>query len=397
MIPKYLSVLVLAAAVSVGAGAARAQSAPGPRVLVIPFTTLNVPDSQQWIAKGVQENLVADFGRSGTFSPVAFQGQVIVEDNATAVRLARQASANYAIRGAAQIVGDTVRLTAQLIDVKNGDTISTGSVTGSPNDLLRLEDELSAQLRGVSGATATATGPAAPVAPVAAAPGDATPEIIVISQPASPALGYDPGYYNSAPWYNGLYGYPGLIWPIAVPIPDKQHHHHHPRPGNDCDPTRPPRPIPSPVDKPDPLPPPVQAFRPAAGFSLPTPTTGFNLPIPQAGGFSSNTPTSGGAWSNTPTGGFSLQTSQAVAPAVRWSSPSAQGWYTPQPNLLQAPRTTMRVGQSPMITPRMPTTPVIAPPRTISMPQPMMAPRTLSAPPPVSAPRGRTLEFTQLR
>src|SRR3954469_14405237 len=62
-------------------GFAAEPAATPPRVLVIPFNVLNMPENQQWIGKGVQENLVADIGRGGTFSPIAFQGQVVVEDN----------------------------------------------------------------------------------------------------------------------------------------------------------------------------------------------------------------------------------------------------------------------------------------------------------------------------
>src|SRR4051812_35590703 len=113
MIFRTPRLMMLAAAAAVGIGGADtfgAAPAGAQRVLVIPFSAINVPESQQWISKGVQENIVADFGKSGEFSPIAFHGQLIVEDNATAVRLAKQASSDLAVRGAAQMVGDTVRL-----------------------------------------------------------------------------------------------------------------------------------------------------------------------------------------------------------------------------------------------------------------------------------------------
>src|SRR5205085_262834 len=77
--------------------------APAPtRVLVIPFAALNVPDTQQYLAKAPVETIVADLGRGGPsagVTPILFHGQVIVEDNATAARLAREANAAFAIRG----------------------------------------------------------------------------------------------------------------------------------------------------------------------------------------------------------------------------------------------------------------------------------------------------------
>ena len=110
---------------------ASAPARPGTRVLVIPFNVLNVPEGQQWIGQGVQEMLIADLGRSGNLIPMTFPGQVIVEDNATAIRVAKNAGAAYAIRGSAQVVGNLVRITAQVIDVSNGDIVQTAAVTGA--------------------------------------------------------------------------------------------------------------------------------------------------------------------------------------------------------------------------------------------------------------------------
>jgi len=310
MIGAALSAAVLTTGTPTGA-----QVTPAHRVLVIPFTTLNVPEGQQWIARGVQENIVADFGRNGGWAPVAFQGQVVVEDNATAARLGKQASANYAIRGSAQVVGPTVRLTAQLIDATTGDTLSTAAVTGSPNDLLRLEDELSSQLRlGPSNTQVAGTAPAPAEQPQEAA----QPQIIVVTQPSSPALGYDPNAYYSQNGYGGYgaFGYPGLWWPVVIPLDD--HHHHHDDP---CLPAHRPDNCPPPA-----VPTPVHAFphtpqpivRGGGGFSLPIPQSpGFGLPLPQSGsGFALPIPQSGNGASVT------RVAAPAAPAAVRpWAAP----------------------------------------------------------------------------
>jgi len=201
---KSFSWLLAVAAGAVLSGAALGDD----RVLIVPFDVMNVPEAQQWIGRGVQENLVADMGRNGGMDPILFQGQVIVEDNATAARLARNANAPLVIRGAAQMAGGDVRLTAQLIDSKSGDTVRTALVTGPTGDLLKLEDELARQLR-------SAAVPPAPTAPAASAP--ATPavpvmvpvapsQIIVISQP-------QPVYYPSDAY---AYGYPLGYYPWVV-------------------------------------------------------------------------------------------------------------------------------------------------------------------------------------
>jgi len=212
------TLLTMACLLPVGWNAKAETQVEGVRVLVVPFSALNVPDSHQWISRGIQENLVADFGRAGgTFDPITFQGQLIVEDNATAARLARQASATLAVRGAAQMVGANIRLTAQLIDAKTGDTVNTASVTGPTSDLLKLEDELSAQLRGVSVGNVNPTGPAGAGAPPAAPPGQpAPPQIIVIAQPSEPSYTYPPDYYSPAYNYAYPWGFGGFVAPIYI-------------------------------------------------------------------------------------------------------------------------------------------------------------------------------------
>jgi TolB-like protein len=202
----YLLAALAATALSTAAGADTT------RILVIPFNTLNVADAQQWIGKGAQEALIADMARSGDIVPVGFKGAVIVEDNATAARLARQAQASLAIRGTAQVRGNDVRLSAQVLDAKTGELLRTATATGVLSDLLKVQDDLTAQLRG----------PAQPLALVMSAVSTApaaAPQVVVVPQPAPPLYypfppyppalypGYYPyGYsYNSLGWYSGWY------------------------------------------------------------------------------------------------------------------------------------------------------------------------------------------------
>ena len=168
---SWLAAILLSAASS---------AALAERVVILPFNTLNVAPNQQWISKGVQENLAADLGRNG-LEPLPYNAQVIVEDNATAVRIARTLNAPYVVRGAVQVVGGDVRLTAQLIDTRTGDTVRTALVTGTTDTLLRLEDQLAGQIRGTPEAQPATAGALPAAAPIIVP--QAQPQVIVISQP----------------------------------------------------------------------------------------------------------------------------------------------------------------------------------------------------------------------
>jgi TolB-like protein len=203
--------LFLACVIATLAGSATLSRADDTRILVVPFSTLNVPDAQRWISRGIQENLVSDLGRTAGVVPVPFTGPIVVENNTTAARLARAASAQLAIRGTAQVVGDQVRVTAQMLDARNGEIVRTASVTGTPADLLKMEDDLSAQLTKpfTPVPTSTATTPA----PTSA------PQIIIIPAPV-----YYPNYTYNYPNYDY---YPGFYPVIITTTPGNNNHHGH--------------------------------------------------------------------------------------------------------------------------------------------------------------------------
>ncbi len=242
MMSRYVAMAVLACTgAAFGQGTFSAPSAPAvpttptaptvpaaaqpARLLVIPLTDYNVPDSQQWIAKAVEQDMEAALGASHAFAPTPFQGQTIVEDNATAAKLARDANAAYAVRGAAQMINGTLRITAQLIDAQSGETVNSAQVTGSVNDLLSMEDHIAGQLLGnpamASGAAITTPDGGT----IRNIPPDGTgtqPLIVIAPAPAPPAypLG-SPGSALYSPYipydaypldYSGLYSsyYPSL-------------------------------------------------------------------------------------------------------------------------------------------------------------------------------------------
>ncbi len=130
------SVVILAAA-----GVAQAKD----RVLVVPFT-IDASEPQSWMAKGVQENIAATLDRTSDVSGVASRGNAAVKDNAAAASLARAAQSSYAVRGVARTDGDAVTLMADLIDARTGDTVRSAAIMGSTSGLLKLEDQLAAQL-----------------------------------------------------------------------------------------------------------------------------------------------------------------------------------------------------------------------------------------------------------
>jgi TolB-like protein len=170
-------------------------------VLIFPFVTLNFAEDQQWMGRAIQEDMITEFGRARVFSPFAYHGQLLVEDNDTAIAIAHKFSADFVIRGAAQMVEKDLRLTAQFIDVSTGESIATASSTGSVKDLLKLEDQLSAELRTSVMAVAAAQaaqqeyGDAYSAAAQPSAAADYASGNAPYYTPTYASTGYDYGYY----------------------------------------------------------------------------------------------------------------------------------------------------------------------------------------------------------
>jgi len=205
--------------------------APAPvtsqRILILPFGKLTAAPDKAWIAAAVQQNLMTDLGRVPGLTAVPYTLDVTIPSTSVAARLGDQSGAQYAVMGAMQAVDLQVRLTAQVVDVKTSDIIGTAKVTGLQSDLLKLEDQLSEEVRKViRGEKAVAQAAANVSVAGAANPAAATPVIVIVQPPQAPvapampaidpnAYGYNYPYVS--PYSYGYGGYGGYGLPFIIP------------------------------------------------------------------------------------------------------------------------------------------------------------------------------------
>lgn len=117
-----------------------------PRMVIYPFTPLGDAGAYAWVGQGVQQSLLVEVGRPGT---AVFVLTTSPSTNAEPdpVAAAARAGAALAVFGSYQIVEQTIRLTGQVIDTSNRQTIATLSATGLLKDLFKLQDAMGEQLR----------------------------------------------------------------------------------------------------------------------------------------------------------------------------------------------------------------------------------------------------------
>jgi len=128
-------------------GASRADPAPaqsaGEPVLVLSPSVLNPDPELAWLGPAMRQSLVADLLRHLS-DPVA-SSQSSAADSSEALALARKANAVRVVSGEIQIVGDQIRFTGMVLEVKTERVLATLKVTGRLNDLFEMEDALSEQ------------------------------------------------------------------------------------------------------------------------------------------------------------------------------------------------------------------------------------------------------------
>jgi TolB-like protein len=114
------------------------------KVLLIPFNSVG-PAEKGWVAKALQQNLVAELSRVNSV-------QAVTQDRAVdgmegALKAASTASADYVVFGSYQAVDGDLRMTGQVVDVSKKQAITGLKSTGTQRDLFGMEDVISSQVR----------------------------------------------------------------------------------------------------------------------------------------------------------------------------------------------------------------------------------------------------------
>ena len=220
-----------------------APSSPPPIVLVLP---IRAPASGGfgWVGTAIQRDLVADFSQAARVRAIGPASLPPAADAQDALRSGRQQGARYVVYADAQVSGNSLRVTGQMLDVATARPMAGLKATAPVDDLFPLEDALAGQaLSGLPRELVYA--PPTPATPPAPPPGENyqsytyTPSLpqgntnylpeYFSYQQSEPYGYYGPDYYD--PYYTnwGYWGYPW--WGPDVLIfgrydHDDFHHHH---------------------------------------------------------------------------------------------------------------------------------------------------------------------------
>lgn len=130
---------------------ARRPDPPAARILaVLPFNSLassQAAGTRNFLADGLTEAVITDLGRSGQVTVMSSRSTDPYRGRRDPARVvAQQLHATLILDGTVAQEGNTVRVTAQLLDAQEGRQLWAGTYSRSQTGVLALEDDIAAQM-----------------------------------------------------------------------------------------------------------------------------------------------------------------------------------------------------------------------------------------------------------
>ncbi len=118
-----------------------------PSIAVLPFDNLTGDKAQDHLADGLSENIISTLATLPNLFVIARNSSFTYKGKAVKVKtVAEDLGVRFVLEGSVQRSGDTVRVTAQLIDAVRGYHVWTKRYDRKLTDLFALQDEISGQI-----------------------------------------------------------------------------------------------------------------------------------------------------------------------------------------------------------------------------------------------------------
>jgi adenylate cyclase len=114
-----------------------------PSIVVLPFANLSDDPEHAYFAYGVTEDLTTALSRLRWLFVIARNSAFAYKDRAVDVRtIARELGVRYALEGSVRMVGQSIRITGQLIDAEKGSHIWAEKYDRQLHDIFAVQDEI---------------------------------------------------------------------------------------------------------------------------------------------------------------------------------------------------------------------------------------------------------------
>ena len=121
-----------------------------PTLAVLPFVNLSGDASRDYFADGMVEDLITALSRFKSFGVVSRNSSFVYKGRAVDVRqVARELGVRYLLEGSVRLVGERVRVTAQLVDAITGTHHWASNFDGDLGRIFEFQDRITAAVVGL--------------------------------------------------------------------------------------------------------------------------------------------------------------------------------------------------------------------------------------------------------
>ncbi len=118
-----------------------------PSIAVLPFTNMSGDRDQEYFSDGITDDLITALSRLPDLFVIARTSTFIYKGKAAKVQdIGRELGVQYLLEGSVRKAGDTLRITAQLVDATSGDHLWAAHYDRPLRDIFLLQDEIETKI-----------------------------------------------------------------------------------------------------------------------------------------------------------------------------------------------------------------------------------------------------------
>ena len=118
-----------------------------PSIAVLPFTNMSGDREQEYFSDGITDDLTTALSRIPNLFVIARTSAFTYKGKAAKVQdIGRELGVQYLLEGSVRKAGDTLRITAQLVDATTGDHLWAGHYDRPLRDIFLLQDEIETKI-----------------------------------------------------------------------------------------------------------------------------------------------------------------------------------------------------------------------------------------------------------
>src|SRR5262245_24634969 len=122
---------------------APAPSTEMPRIAVLPLDDMSTGADKGYLSDAIAEGIITELSRSKTYAVVARNSSFKYRDQPTDARkIGDELGVNYLLEGSQQKIADQLKVTVQLLDVRDGSDLWANSYNRKIGDLFVLQEEI---------------------------------------------------------------------------------------------------------------------------------------------------------------------------------------------------------------------------------------------------------------